>query len=82
MGLANQPGYKKSVPVVGKQIVNSNISTLSISYLVHMFFISRDGVVLIRQGRGSEATEDIFCLQAKKTLPRGSYEHRVPKKIQ
>ena len=33
----------------------------------------------MRQGRGSEATEAVFCLQAKKTLPSGSYERRVPK---
>ena len=37
----------------------------------------------MRQGRESEATEDVFCLQAKKQakkpLHRGSYEHRVPK---
>ena len=35
------------------------------------------------QGRRSEATESIFesifCLQAKKPLHSGSYEHRVPK---
>ena len=31
------------------------------------------------QGRGSEATETVFCLQAKKPLHSGSYEHRVPK---
>ena len=35
--------------------------------------------VLMRQGRRSEATEDIFSLQAKKPLPGGSYERRVPK---
>ena len=34
----------------------------------------------MRQGRGSEATEAVFCLQAKKPLHSGSYEHRVPKK--
>ena len=33
----------------------------------------------MRQGRGSEATEAVFCLQAKKPLHSGSYEHRVPK---
>ena len=33
----------------------------------------------MRQGRGSEAIEAVFCLQAKKPLHRGSYEHRVPK---
>ena len=26
--------------------------------------------------------EAVFCLQAKKPLPSGSYERRVPKKIQ
>ena len=31
------------------------------------------------QGRESEATEAVFCLQAKKPLHSGSYEHRVPK---
>ena len=31
------------------------------------------------QGRGSEATEAVFCLQAKKPLRSGSYGHRVPK---
>ena len=35
--------------------------------------------VIIRQGRGSEATEPVFCLQAKKPLHSGSDEHRVPK---
>ena len=34
---------------------------------------------IMRQGRGSEATEAVFCLQAKKPLHSGSYEHRVPK---
>ena len=33
----------------------------------------------MRQGRWSEATEAVFCLQAKKPLHSGSYEHRVPK---
>ena len=33
----------------------------------------------MRQGRGGEATEAVFCLQAKKPLHSGSYEHRVPK---
>ena len=33
----------------------------------------------MREGRGSEATEAAFCLEAKKPLPRGSYERRVPK---
>ena len=33
----------------------------------------------MRQDRGSEATEAIICLQAKKPLHSGSYEHRVPK---
>ena len=33
----------------------------------------------MRQGRGSEATEAVLCLQAKKPLHSGSYEHRVPK---
>ena len=36
-------------------------------------------VFIMRQGRGSEATEAVFCLQAKKPLPSGSYERRVPK---
>ena len=36
--------------------------------------------MIMRQGRGSEATEDVFCLQAKKPLPSRSYERRVPKK--
>ena len=36
-------------------------------------------IVIMRQGRGSEATEAVFCLQAKKPLHNGSYEHRVPK---
>ena len=36
--------------------------------------------IIMRQGRGSEATEAVFCLQAKKPpLHSGSYEHRVPK---
>ena len=35
--------------------------------------------IIMRQGRGSEATEAVFCLQAKKLLHSGSYEHRVPK---
>ena len=35
--------------------------------------------IIMRQGRGSEATEAVFCLQAKKPLPSGSYERRVPK---
>ena len=35
---------------------------------------------IMRQGRGSEATEIAFCLQAKKPLHNGSYEHRVPEK--
>ena len=33
----------------------------------------------MRHDRGSEATEAIFCLHAKKPLHSGSYEHRVPK---
>ena len=36
--------------------------------------------IIMRQGRGSEATEAVFCLQAKKPLHSGSYELRVPKK--
>ena len=36
-------------------------------------------LVIMKQGRGSEATEAVFCLQAKKPLHSGSYEHRVPK---
>ena len=36
-------------------------------------------VFIMRQGRGSEATETVFFLQAKKPLHSGSYEHRVPK---
>ena len=32
----------------------------------------------MRKGRDSEATEAVFCLQAKKPLPSGSYEHRAP----
>ena len=36
-------------------------------------------VVVMRQGRGNEATEVVFCLQAKRPLHSGSYEHRVPK---
>ena len=35
--------------------------------------------IIMRQGRGSEATEAVFCLQAKKPLPSGSYERRLPK---
>ena len=35
--------------------------------------------IIMRQGRGSEATEAVFCLEAKKTLHSGPYEHRVPK---
>ena len=35
--------------------------------------------MIMRQGRGSEATEAFFCLQAKKPLPSGSYERGVPK---
>ena len=31
---------------------------------------------IMRQGRGSEATEAVFCLQTKKPLHSGSYEHR------
>ena len=31
--------------------------------------------LVMRQGRGSEATEAVFCLQAKKPLHSGSYEH-------
>ena len=38
--------------------------------------------VVMRQGRGSEATEGVFCLQAKKPFHSGSYEHRVPKQKQ
>ena len=34
-------------------------------------------IVLMRQGRGSEATEAVFCLQAKKPLHSGSYEHTL-----
>ena len=34
---------------------------------------------IMRQGRGIEATEAVFCLQAKKPLPSGSFERRVPK---
>ena len=33
----------------------------------------------MRQRRGSEATEAVFFLQAKKPLHDRSYEHRVPK---
>ena len=33
----------------------------------------------MRQGRGGKATEAVFCLQAKKPLPSGSYERRLPK---
>ena len=42
-------------------------------------------ILVMRQGRWSEATEilfcneAVFCLQAKKPLHSGSYEHRVPK---
>ena len=39
----------------------------------------RKPTIIMRQGRGSEATEAVFCLQAKKPLPSGSYERRVPK---
>ena len=34
--------------------------------------------LIMRQGRWSEATEAVFCLQAKKPLPSGSYERRGP----
>ena len=33
----------------------------------------------MRQSRENEATETVFCLQAKKPLHSGSYEHMVPK---
>ena len=36
-------------------------------------------LLVMRQGRWSEATKALFCLQAKRPLPSGSYEHRVPK---
>ena len=36
----------------------------------------------MRQGRGSEATEAVFCLQAKKPLHSGSYEHVAKKRYQ
>ena len=41
------------------------------------FFISRPNhaSVIMKQGRESEATEVVFCLQAKKLLHSGSYEH-------
>ena len=42
--------------------------------------VPRTRLIIMRQGRGSEATEAVFCLQAKKPLPSGSYERRVPKK--
>ena len=45
----------------------------AILYAVHA------NVIIMRQGRGSQATEAVFCLQAKKPLPSGSYERRVPK---
>ena len=35
--------------------------------------------IIMRQGRGSEPTEGVFCRLAKKPLHNGSYERRVPK---
>ena len=40
---------------------------------------ARKRKLIMRRGRGSEATKAVFCLQAKKPLHSGSYEHRVPK---
>ena len=34
---------------------------------------------IMKQGRGSEATEAVICLQAKNPLPSGSYERRMLK---
>ena len=54
--------------------------TLSPSILVRVLvLVLMRRMVIMRQGRGSEATEAVFCLQAKKALHSGSYEHRVPK---
>ena len=36
-------------------------------------------LLVMRQGRGSEATEAVFSLQSKKPLHNGSHERRVPK---
>ena len=44
-----------------------------------VYSIQNTLTLVMRQGRGGEATEPVFCLQAKKPLHRGSYEHRVPK---
>ena len=39
----------------------------------------RNDVFIMRQGRGNEATEAVFCLKAKKPLHSGSYDHRCQK---
>ena len=57
-------------------ILSINLTTrYYILYQVH----SSNQDLIMRQGRGSEATETVFCLQAKKPLHSGSYEHRVPR---
>ena len=57
-------------------ILSINLTTrYYILYQVH----SSNQDLIMRQGRGSEATETVFCLQAEKPLHNLSYEHRVPK---
>ena len=51
-----------------------NITHIPQGNLGHMY-----DIIIMRQGRESEATKAIFCLQARKTLHSGSYEHRVAK---
>ena len=52
---------------------------INIEYARTIFCVKLSTVLIMRQGRGSEATEAVFCFQAKKPLPSGSYERRVPK---
>ena len=47
--------------------------------LYFLAVIKHSTLFITRQGRGSDATESVFRLQAKKPLHSGSYEHRVPK---
>ena len=48
--------------------------------LYFLVVIKHSTLFITRQGRGSDATESVFRLQAKKPLHSGSYEHRVPRK--
>ena len=53
--------------------------TLSPSILVRVLvLVLMRRMVIMRQGRGSEATEAVFCLQAKKPLHHEARERSEP----